>query len=95
MAQQHVRLVFEIHSKIIAVWGWLAVVFAFDVKLVQVVVPPAERRLNVLVEIGQGANGNLYAPPDRRFDVEQRDLELVKQVALLRGRLAGLGRFLT
>jgi hypothetical protein len=35
--------------------------------------------------------GHLDAPPDRRLDVQQRDLELVDQVALLRGRLAGGG----
>ena len=67
--------------------------FAVNVELVQMVVPPAEFRLDVLVKIDQGAVGNLNSPPDRRFHVEQGDLELIKQVALLRGRLASLGRF--
>jgi hypothetical protein len=64
---------------------------AVDVELVQMVIPPAEGCLDVLVQVCQRAVRHLDAPPDRWLDVEQGDLELVAQVALLRCRLPDLG----
>jgi len=54
-----------------------------DLELVQVRVGPAHRRLDVLVELFERAVPDLDSPPDRRLDVEQRDLELVEEVGLL------------
>ena len=42
------------------------------------------------MKIGQRAIGNLNPPPDRRFDVEQRDLELVQKIGLRGASFAGL-----
>ena len=55
----------------------IAVDDAVDLELVQMRVRPAHRRLDVLVELVQGAVLGLDSPPDRRFDALQRDLELV------------------
>ena len=44
------RLVLEVQIEIVAVRGWLAVLHAVDLKLVQVVIPPAERGLDILDE---------------------------------------------
>ena len=43
-------LVLEVHVEIVAVRGRLAVLQAFDLELVQVVILPAECRLDVLVK---------------------------------------------
>ena len=89
-AQNNLRLVLEVHVEVVAVRGRLAVPHAVDLKLVQVVIPPAERSLDILIKIGQRAIGNLNSPPDRRFDVEQRDLELVQKLGLREASSAGL-----
>jgi hypothetical protein len=46
--------------------------------VVQVAVGPAQRRLDVLVELVEGAVPHLDAPPDRGAGAEQGDPELVK-----------------
>ena len=91
LAEENNGFVLNVHIEVVAVRVRLAVQDAADLELVQVVVLPAERRLDVLVQVGQGAVGNLNPSPDRRFDVEQRDLELEREVGLL-GPLAGLRR---
>ena len=56
----------------------IAVARAPDLELVQVVVPPAERRLDDLVEVVErAAPVDEHAAPDRWLGVEQCDLELV------------------
>ena len=42
------------------------------------------------MKVGQSAIGNLNPPPDHRFDVEQRDPELVEKPRLLVASPAGL-----
>ena len=90
VAQNNLRLVLELHVEIVTVRGRLAVPHAVDLKLVQMVIPPAERSLDILMKIGQRAIGNLNPPPDRRFDVEQRDPELVQKSGLREASSAGL-----
>src|SRR5271166_5818924 len=79
VAQNNLRLVLEIHVEVVAVRGRLAVPHAVYLKLVQVVIPPAERSLDILMQISHRAIGNLNPPPDRRFDVKKRDLKMVKK----------------
>ena len=45
------------------------------------------------MEVGQRAVGNLNPPPDRRFDVQQRDLELVERCRRGLGRLLAIARY--
>ena len=55
------------------------------------VIMPAKRHLDVFVKFDQCAVGNLNPSPDRRFDVQQRDLELKQPIGFCRASFAGLG----
>src|SRR5215472_15080291 len=54
------------------------IMLAVDPEVVQMAVGPAHRRLDVFVQLVEGAVLDLDAPPDRRARIEQGDLELVK-----------------
>ncbi len=51
-AQKHAPLVLELDPPIVAVGVWFHIGRFADLEEMQVVVPPAERRLDVLVEVG-------------------------------------------
>jgi len=82
VAEKHVGFVHEVWAEVAAVRVRLAVQDAADLELVQVAVLPAERRLDVQVERVEGAVGNVNPPPDRRSDVEQRDLEVAGTICV-------------
>jgi hypothetical protein len=76
LAQGHFLLV--VHAHVVKVVGvGFAIVGATDDELVEVVIPPAERRLDDMVQVTQGSvTGDQEPPPDGRLAAFQCDLDL-------------------
>ena len=58
----------------------ITVPFPFDLELMQVRVGPAHCGLDVFVQLIECAILNLNPPPDRWFESEQRNLELIEKI---------------
>src|SRR5262249_32849432 len=67
----------------------VAVKLVLDLGVVQVRICPAHRRLDVLMEVVEGAILHLDTSPDRGMAFEERDLELVHGVVRTHPALLG------